>query len=92
LSNKKSGSRPRLIRQADGVILWAENYDSNLSERSPFDVQLELGAAIAMAVAQRLGVAVEPTTRSETPEEIRPVMDIELERLSQIEKWTMARR
>lgn len=45
-----------------------------------------------MAVAQRLGVAVEPTTRSETPEEIRPVMDIELERLSQIEKWTMARR
>ncbi|PDS63109.1 hypothetical protein CO653_24930 [Rhizobium anhuiense] len=60
----------RLIRQADGVILWAENYDSNLSERSPLDIQLELGAAIAMAVAQRLGVAVEPATRSETPEEV----------------------
>ncbi|OWV83425.1 hypothetical protein ATY81_20920 [Rhizobium sp. R72] len=46
----------RLTRQADGAVLWANNYDADLRDRSSLEVQTEVAQSIATTVAQPYGI------------------------------------
>lgn len=52
LEQQKLRTAARLVRRTDGAILWAKNYDFDLGERSPLDIQSAVAADIAIAVAQ----------------------------------------
>ncbi|TCR85993.1 hypothetical protein [Rhizobium sp. BK376] len=45
----------RLVRQSDGVVIWANNYDADLRVRNKLDIQADVAAQIAGAVAQPYG-------------------------------------
>jgi len=59
----------RLIRQADGAVLWANNYDADLSNRNLFEVEAGVAQSIATAVAQPYGVVFETSTVGATKPE-----------------------
>jgi TolB-like protein len=42
----------RLIRRGDGTIVWADSYDDTLGARDLMDVQAEIAAKVATAVAR----------------------------------------
>jgi TolB-like protein len=42
----------RLVRQSDGVVIWANNYDADLRARNKLDIQADVAEQIASAIAQ----------------------------------------
>lgn len=50
----------RLIRKADGAVLWANNYDADLRDRNLLEVEADVAQSIATAVAQPYGVIFQP--------------------------------
>ncbi|MBD9525109.1 hypothetical protein IB262_35250 [Ensifer sp. ENS02] len=63
LENEKVRSIARLVRRSDGVIIWANNYDSDLRAQSSFEIQSALAKDIATAVAQPFGVIFQTDTK-----------------------------
>lgn len=45
----------RLVRRSDATVIWANNYDANLSAKSVLQIQADIGQDIAIAVAQPYG-------------------------------------
>ncbi len=50
----------RVIRQADGAVLWANNYDADLRDRNLLEVEADVAQSIATTVAQPYGVIFQP--------------------------------
>jgi len=63
LENEKVRSIARLVRRSDGMIIWANNYDSDLRAQSAFEIQSALAKDIATAVAQPFGVIFQADTK-----------------------------
>ncbi|CCM77437.1 hypothetical protein [Rhizobium mesoamericanum] len=53
----------RLVRKADGAVLWANNYDADLRDRNLLEVEADVAQSIATAVAQPYGVIFQPYAR-----------------------------
>ncbi len=52
----KIRSSIRLVRQSDNAVIWASNYDTDLSIQSALEAETALADKIATAVAQPFGV------------------------------------
>lgn len=63
VESDKVRSIARLVRRSDGVIIWANNYDSDLRAQSAFEIQDALARDIASAVAQPFGVIFQTDTK-----------------------------
>jgi len=63
LEGDKVRAIARLVRRSDGVIIWANNYDSDLRAQSAFEIQDALAKDIASAVAQPFGVIFQTDTK-----------------------------
>jgi len=56
LEGDKLRSSARLVRQADGVVIWANNYDADLRTQGVLMTETALAEDIATAVARPFGV------------------------------------
>lgn len=52
-------SSVRLVRRSDGAVVWASNYDTDLSVQTAFEAEIAVADEIAAAVAQPFGVMFE---------------------------------
>ncbi|CAN7487952.1 hypothetical protein [Rhizobium sp. LjRoot258] len=50
----------RLIRRADGAVIWADDYDADLRERNLLEVETDVAQRIATTIAQPYGIAFQP--------------------------------
>ena len=50
----------RLIRHADGAVIWADDYDADLGERNLLEVETDVAQRIATTIAQPYGIAFQP--------------------------------
>jgi len=57
-------STARLVRRADGVVIWANNYDADTKVQGILKTQSSLAEHIATAVARPFGVMFETDTAS----------------------------
>jgi TolB-like protein len=58
----------RLVRRSDAAVIWANNYDADLSIKSLLQIQADIGQDIAIAVAQPYGaIFVTDTDRIARP-------------------------
>jgi len=57
-------STARLVRRADGVVIWANNYDADTKVQGVLKTQSSLAEHIATAVARPFGVIFETDTAS----------------------------
>ena len=57
-------STARLVRRADGVVIWANNYDADTKVQGILKTQSSLAEHIATAVARPFGVMFETDTTS----------------------------
>ncbi len=55
-------STARLVRRADGVVIWANNYDADMKVRDVLKTQASLAEDIATAVARPFGVMFKTNT------------------------------
>nr|WP_246300009.1 hypothetical protein [Sinorhizobium psoraleae] len=62
LQGDRLRSIARLVRRADGVIIWANHYDSDLRAQSAFEIETALAEEIATAVAQPFGIMFQTDT------------------------------
>jgi len=53
-------SSVRLVRQSDNAVIWASNYDTDLSIQSVLEAETAVAERIATAVAQPFGVIFSP--------------------------------
>ncbi|WP_431321752.1 hypothetical protein [Rhizobium sp. YTU87027] len=56
LEGEKLRSSARLVRRADGAVIWANNYDADLRAQSVLETEAALADDIATAVARPFGV------------------------------------
>jgi TolB-like protein len=52
----------RLVRQSDGAVIWANNYDADLRAQSKLAIQADVAQQIATAVAQPYGAIFKADT------------------------------
>ncbi|MBX5222265.1 hypothetical protein HJC04_18350 [Rhizobium sp. NLR8a] len=57
-------STARLVRRADGTVIWANNYDADMKVQGVLQAQAGLAEDIATAVARPFGVIFETDTAS----------------------------
>ncbi|MBB3593695.1 TolB-like protein/Tfp pilus assembly protein PilF [Rhizobium sp. BK529] len=57
-------STARLVRRADGVVIWANNYDADMKVQGVLKTQSSLAEHIATAVARPFGVMFKTDTAS----------------------------
>lgn len=57
-------STARLVRRADGIIIWANNYDADMEVQGILKTQASLAGEIATAVARPFGVIFQADTAS----------------------------
>ncbi len=57
-------STARLVRRADGAVIWANNYDADIEVRGKLNTQASLAEDIATAVARPYGVMFKTDTVS----------------------------
>lgn len=57
-------STARLVRRADGVVIWANNYDADMKVQGILKTQASLAEHIATAVARPFGVMFKADTAS----------------------------
>ncbi|MDE1991740.1 MAG: hypothetical protein KGI75_04525 [Rhizobiaceae bacterium] len=56
LDGDRIHSVARLVRQSDGAVIWAKNYDADLRASNKLDIQADVAEQIASAVAQPYSV------------------------------------
>lgn len=61
----KIRSSARLVRQSDKAVIWASNYDTDLSIQSMLEAETAVAEKIAMAVAQPFGVIFSTDTTAD---------------------------
>ncbi|SFA82016.1 TolB amino-terminal domain-containing protein [Rhizobium sp. NFR07] len=65
---RKEGNRirssVRLVRRSDGTVIWASNYDTDLSVQDVFEAETAVAEMIATAVAQPFGVLFQSSMKS----------------------------
>ncbi|MFS8147899.1 hypothetical protein [Rhizobium sp. BR 249] len=57
-------STARLVRRADGIVIWANNYDADMEVQGILKTQASLAEEIATAVARPFGVIFQADTAS----------------------------
>lgn len=62
IDGNKLRSVARLVRQADGTVIWANNYDADLRSQSKLEIQAAIAEQIASAVAQPYGALFKTDT------------------------------
>ncbi|APO72247.1 TolB/tetratricopeptide repeat domain-containing protein (plasmid) [Rhizobium gallicum] len=62
LEGERLRSVARLVRQFDGVVIWASNYDADLRTQSKLEIQSDVAHQIATAVAQPYGAIFQADT------------------------------
>ncbi|AJD42511.1 TolB/tetratricopeptide repeat domain-containing protein [Rhizobium gallicum bv. gallicum R602sp] len=62
LDGERLRSVARLVRQFDGAVIWANNYDADLRAQSKLEIQSDVAEQIAIAVAQPYGAIFQADT------------------------------
>ncbi|MBB4277955.1 hypothetical protein [Rhizobium mongolense] len=68
LDGDRLRSVARLVRQSDGAVIWANNYDANLKAQSKLAIQADVGQQIASAVAEPYGAIFQTETVARQPQ------------------------
>ncbi|TCU20379.1 hypothetical protein [Rhizobium sullae] len=64
LDGERLRSVARLLRQSDGAVIWANNYDADLRAQSKLAIQADVAEQIASAVAQPYGAIFQADTET----------------------------
>ncbi|MEI1252206.1 adenylate cyclase [Rhizobium aouanii] len=70
VSGAKVRVTARLVDTSDGVILWSQNYDDDLSTRELFAIQSDVASKVATAVAQPYGVIAKAGMANPPPDDL----------------------
>ncbi len=56
LNGERIRSNVRLVRRADGAVIWANNYETDLSVQTPFEAESAIAGEVSTAIAQPFGI------------------------------------
>ncbi|MGR9060108.1 hypothetical protein ACU8NH_30205 (plasmid) [Rhizobium leguminosarum] len=64
LDGSRMRAAARLVRQSDGAVIWADNYDANLDVQNKLVIQADVARKIASAIAQPYGAIFQADTET----------------------------